>query len=41
VGVAEEEANQIWLYIQAILLLGNLDFGQGEGAQVSRLAVLA
>ena len=41
VGVAEEEANQLWLYIQATLLLGNVDFGSGEGAEVSNLEVLS
>ena len=41
VGVAEEEANQLWLYIQATLLLGNVDFGSGEGAKVSNLEVLS
>merc|ERR1740139_1755899 len=34
VGVAEVDADQIWLYVQAILLLGNLDFGSGEAAKV-------
>jgi len=41
VGVAEDDANQIWLYIQATLLLGNVDFGSGEGAKVSNPEVLA
>jgi myosin heavy subunit len=40
VGVAAEEANQIWLFIQAILLLGNVDFGSSEAAKVSNLQVL-
>ena len=40
VGVGDADANQIWLFIQATLLLGNIQFGKEDAAKVQNGDVL-